>query len=104
MRRLPLPSHAGFSLLRRRHHCRLCGRVACAACTAHRLTGQRVCLPCLTQALQLPSHQHHPLPAGPLHLAPLPPPTLPPDDYRALPVAGCLIARSDLVRVILVPF
>ena len=47
-------SRARFSLLRRRHHCRACGRVACAACTAHRLEGQRACFLCVTQALQLP--------------------------------------------------
>jgi hypothetical protein len=46
---------AAFNLLTRRHHCRICGRVFCGACTAHSVppprdapdqSWQRVCNYC----------------------------------------------------------
>jgi len=47
-----------FTVIRRRHHCRACGRVLCAACCSSRARleymecrEERVCLPCL-QVLQ----------------------------------------------------
>lgn len=43
-----------FTVLRRRHHCRACGRVLCSACCSSRARLEygpqreaRVCLPCL---------------------------------------------------------
>mmetsp|Transcript_43121 Transcript_43121/g.108905 ORF Transcript_43121/g.108905 Transcript_43121/m.108905 type:complete len:609 (+) Transcript_43121:167-1993(+) len=48
---------AGFSWTRRRHHCRMCGNIFCADCTANKLRmppeygyedPQRVCMPCFS--------------------------------------------------------
>ena len=38
-----------FSLRRRRHHCRMCGAVVCAACSPHRPRGKRVCAECVEE-------------------------------------------------------
>eukprot|EP01064_Diplonema_japonicum_P000155 TRINITY_DN1009_c1_g1_i1.p1 TRINITY_DN1009_c1_g1~~TRINITY_DN1009_c1_g1_i1.p1 ORF type:complete len:293 (+),score=35.89 TRINITY_DN1009_c1_g1_i1:46-924(+) len=37
----------GFKLTRRKHHCRLCGKVFCDKCTRSREEGKRVCWDCV---------------------------------------------------------
>ncbi|CAM9920621.1 unnamed protein product [Scytosiphon promiscuus] len=37
---------AEFTMYRRRHHCRTCGRVACDDCSSKRIRGDRTCLLC----------------------------------------------------------
>lgn len=43
----------GFSLIHRRHHCRVCGRVLCGDCTRNRInvggTNVRVCVTCMAE-------------------------------------------------------
>jgi hypothetical protein len=36
----------GFTVSRRRHHCRMCGFLYCHACSDQRILGQRVCSKC----------------------------------------------------------
>jgi len=35
-----------FNLVRRRHHCRFCGKIFCNKCTKNSIKGYRACLPC----------------------------------------------------------
>jgi len=63
---------SGFSLMNRRHHCRVCGRVVCNGCSAHELSGHRVCDPCFFPRLA-------PAP---------PPPPVPPPSHSPATTAG----------------
>ncbi len=38
-----------FTATRRRHHCRVCLNVFCAACSAKRVSGQRACEECFDE-------------------------------------------------------
>ena len=56
-----------FTVIRRRHHCRACGRVLCAPCCHHKAPlpymdykEARVCGPCL-HLIQLGEFPHHPV-------------------------------------------
>ncbi|CAM9842929.1 unnamed protein product, partial [Choristocarpus tenellus] len=35
-----------FSMVKRRHHCRFCGRVVCDDCSNNRIRGDRACTMC----------------------------------------------------------
>ncbi|CAM9507953.1 unnamed protein product, partial [Hapterophycus canaliculatus] len=56
---------AEFTMYRRRHHCRTCGRVACDDCSSKRIRGERTCLLCWDRigrkmsGLGLPSNDDH---------------------------------------------
>ena len=46
-----------FTFLRRRHHCRWCGRLFCHNCSSSLVEGQRACLGCARDYI---GHAHHP--------------------------------------------
>jgi len=41
-----------FNIIRRRHHCRVCGNVVCDYCSPHQLKGNRVCTLCFQSTVK----------------------------------------------------